>query len=675
MLREVQRSGNMAGDRCSKNELARRRGATRALWGACAASILAACNNSPNPAPYHEKRADGSPWIARYAVLTEDPRSFDPQHFYDAVSRRAVEPVYECLLEYHPLKDDPYEVVPCLLAEMPVRERLPDGKESYLCKLKPGNHYHDDPCFPGGKGREIVAADMHYVFQRISDPKVESPFFAPLAEFVVGMTEAHRAAQETRGALDYARHPVTGIELLDRYTFRIHLTRAFPQLIYYLAMHCTSPVAREAVDYYDGHEHDGKRRPLFKFHMVGTGPFRFREYVPKQRVRHERFDGYRATVFPSDGFPPERAEWLQTLAGRPLPFIDEIHFAILRETVPTFVLGRQGYLDGIAVNKDAFAAMMTMTHELTPRFRARGMTLEKDVFPSTFWVNFNLTDPVVGQNKKLRQALSCAYDVQTYTDIFYSGVAPVAQQMIPPGLFGYDRNFRNPYGFNLGRARQLIAEAGYPNGRDARTGEQLVLTLDEPASGGEDRQRAEFEQRAFEALGIKVRIIENTFARLHEKADHGTFQMSSGSGWMADYPDPENYFFLFYSKHFPPTGKNYTRYNNPEFDRLFERMATMDNSPERLAIVRQMQEILIEDCPIILLFNKAYYSALPPWAPRTHHNMMLEGGNKYLVVDPALRAQKQREWNRQPVWPAFVTLGLFCGGLVYAVRWNRRQNA
>lgn len=658
------------------------------------------CGNDPNPPPLREKRADGSPWRARYAGLSEDPRSFDPQFAYDQMSRRVLEPVYDTLVEYHPLKTDPYEVRAGLLEELPRKEVGADGAISYLCRLKAVARFHDDPCFPGGKGRPVLAKDVQYAFLRLCDPKVEAPFLSNLAEYIPGLHKAHevfektytevalsidsrrienprekeRIWNETRDRL-YAQ-PIKGIELIDDRTFRLHLTKAYPQIIYWLAMHCTTPVAREAVEYYDGKEHDGEIRPDFhKFHAVGTGPFRIREYVPRQRVRLERVEGYAATTFPTDGFPPEQAAWLQQYGGKPLPLIDEVHFAMLRETIPIFILTRQGYLDGMAVNKDAFGTMLTPARELSPKYRQRGMTLAKDIEPSTFWISFNMEDPVIGKNAKLRQALSAAYDAQTYSDIFFNSVAPVAEQLVPPGLFGHQRDVKNPYGYDVEHAKRLIAEAGYPGGVDRKTGRPLELTMEMVASSGEDRLRAEFEQRCFERIGVRMRVSENTFARLLQKEDTGDFQMASGTGWGADYPDPENYFFLFYSKNVPPAGKNISRYNRPEFDRLFEQMATIENSPERLALVQKMNAMLWEDCPQILNFHKAYYSAVQPWAPRVHANLMMEGGLKFAVVDPELRQKLRSEWNRKPLWPLALLGGVIVAGAAAAVAVNRRRNA
>ena len=285
-----------------------------------------------------------------------------------------------------------------------------------------------------------------------------------------------------------------------------------------------------------------------------------------------------------------------------------------------------------------------------------------------------LHDPVIGPNAKLRQALSCAYDKQGEIDIFYNGVPLAAQQVVPPGIYGFQPDYKNPYGFDLVKARRLIDEAGYPHGIDPKTGKPLELSIDVTATGAEERQIAEYHQRQFEQLGIRIKMIENTFARMLEKEDQGNFQMAAGTGWGADYPDPENFFFLYYGRNFPPEGKNINRYKNPEFDRLFEKMATMENSPERLGIVKKMNEILNEDCPMVLQLHKAYYTVVQPFAPRTQNNLMLEGGAKYARVDYAMREEKRREWNPVAKWPIFVGLGMVLAALGYAAHWNRRQD-
>jgi ABC-type transport system substrate-binding protein len=173
---------------------------------------------------------------------------------------------------------------------------------------------------------------------------------------------------------------------------------------------------------------------------------------------------------------------------------------IFREAVPIFLLFRQGYLDGMGVGKDAFSSLMTPSRDLSEKYKQRGITLHRDTEPSTYYMSMNLEDPVLGTNRKLRQALSAAFNSQAYLDTFYNSVPIVAEQLLPPGIKGHQKTFKNPYGYNIEKARALLAEAGYPNGRDA-SGKQLEITLDTTASGADERLMAEFEQRQFEQIG------------------------------------------------------------------------------------------------------------------------------------------------------------------------------
>lgn len=640
------------------------------VWLTSLVLWIAGCSNNPYPQPEQLVREDGTPWQVRYSALPEDPRSLDPQVSYDSVSRRILEPVQECLLEYHPMKTDPYELRPCLLEALPEKLDRPGGGHIYRCTLKAGIFFQEDPCFSEGRGREVTAEDVHYAFQRIADPKLESPVLSTLQDYVVGMGEAFEAGRKN-GRYDYSRR-LSGLEVTGRYTFDLHVSRPYPQLLYWLAMHFTSPVAREAVEYYDGQLHGDETRPLFRFHPVGTGPFRLAEWKRNAFVRLVRNPHYKTTRFPEEGWGGDRESVLRPLAGKALPLIDEVHMTIFKETIPIFMLFRQGYLDGMGLGKDAFSSLMTPSRELSQKYRERGVGLHRSTEPSTFYMSLNMEDPIVGRNKKLRQALSSAFDVQKYLDVFANSVPLAAQQILPPGIAGYRKDFQNPYGYNLERAEALLAEAGYPNGRDA-AGKVLELTFDTAATSATERAMAEFEQKQFEQLGIRIRVVENTFARLMEKLDQGSFQIASGSGWGADYPDPENFLFLKYSKNVPPAGKNESRYKNPEFDRLFEKMAAMENSPAREQIVHQMIGILAEDVPMIMNMHRSQFGLTQPWAPQVQDNPMLEGGFKYAVLDAALRDAKRSEWNAKPLWPVGILSGLLVGGALFGLRSSRKE--
>lgn len=670
-------TGNPVADRAFLTTLKMRSSRVLLFLPPLLCGLLAACDNNPHPKPLHEKRADGSPWVVAYRALPDDPRSLDPQFTYDTLSHLVVAQIYEGLLEYQPFKTDPYELTPCLAEKMPERIRNADGTESYIFKIKRGVFFHDSPCFAatGGKGRELVADDFVYTLKRIADPKVECPILSTLQDYFPGLKDAYDGARKT-GKYDYSQ-PLNAAEAIDDHTVRLNLLKPYPQIQYWLAMPFLAPVPHEAVEYFDGKKHDdeARTRDQFKFHPVGTGAFRFVEWGRSRMIRLARHERYSATRFPASGWKPGDDARFRPLAGAAIPFVDEVQMPIVREIIPAWLLFRQGYLDRSIVSKDVFGTVMTSGQELTGKYRARGVQLQRDVEPGTFYAVFNMDDPVVGKNRKLREAISTAYDEDLGNQIFFNGVDINAQQLLPPGVAGHDADFKNPYKqHDLPLAKKLLGEAGYPDGVDAKTGQSLELTIDMTANDSQTRQMAEFEKGQIEQLGIRVKIQENTWSSLQDKMHRGNFQIYSGSGWFADYPDPENFFFLFYSRNAPPEGNNYGHYANPEFDRLFEQMGTMDNGPARLEIIRRMNGMLVEDCPIVLMSHRVLLSLSQPWSPRVVQNQLAVGSVKYSQIDTALRAEKIREWNRKTWWPMWVVAVLAAGAAGYAVWWGRKRN-
>lgn len=640
-----------------------------ALAAAVGVFLLPGCSNNPHPRPLHTHRPDGSPWVVYYGAFPDDPRSLDPQVSYDTTGNAIIAQLYDSLLQYNLFKTSPYELEPCLAESMPKRVQNPDGTQYYEIHLKHGIVFHDDPCFPGGHGREVTAADFVYTFQRIADPAVECPVLSTLQEFITGLGSAFEEARKT-GKFDYSK-PTGAITVIDDHTFRLNLLKPYPQIQYWLAMPFTAPVAREAVTWYDGKN----GRDQFKFHPVGTGPYRMAEWARNRIIRLVRNDRYIATHFPINGWKPEDEKRFRPIAGAALPFIDEVQLAIIRESVPAWLLFRQGYLDRSGISKDVFNTVITAGQTLSDKYRARGVQLLRDVELGTYYMVFNMEDPIVGKNKKLRQALATAYDEDRSNQIFRNGVDVKAEQLLPPGVIGHEPNLKNPYRTeNVPQAKRLLAEAGYPDGIDPKTGKPLELMLDVIADNSAGRQFAEFEKSQMEQLGDRCKIDENNWARFQEKQIHGQFQIEGGSGWNADYPDPENFFFLFYSKNIPPQGSNYCRYSNPKFDRLFERMATMDNGPERLKIIEQMNAILVDDCPIILSSHPVAFTLNQPWLPQIASNVMVAGGLKYAMLDPVLREQKRREWNKTPWWPTWTLAGLIGFGVGYTIHRARNRN-
>ena len=301
-----------------------------------------------------------------------------------------------------------------------------------------------------------------------------------------------------------------------------------------------------------------------------------------------------------------------------------------------------------------------------------------------------MTDPVVGgeseRARKLRQAISIAIDYEEYISIFLNGRGIPAQGPLPPGIFGYREGERgvNPYIYDWvnGKpkrksaeyAKQLMKEAGYPRGRDTDTGKPLIIYFDTTATGPDDKARMDWFRKQFRKIDIDLVIRGTDYNRFQDKMRKGTAQFF-GWGWNADYPDPENFLFLLYGPNAKvgKNGENAANYSSKAFDRLFEKMKNMDNSPERQAIIDEMIDVARKDSPWIWGLHPKNFSLYHQWYSNAKPNLMANNTLKYKRIEPDLRQQLREQWNKPIVWPIVSIFVLLIVGLVPAINSYRAK--
>jgi oligopeptide transport system substrate-binding protein len=631
----------------------------------CLILILAlpGCGNNPYP--------DGETASATlYLSLRDDPVTLDPTCSYTPAIVDNICPAY---FQYRYLKRDGDRLELALGAELPRREPLrlnaadplPRQGEVWTFRIKHGLRFQDDPCFPGGKGREITAADFLYSFRRIADPDVDSPWLTFFEDKVLGFHDyvlQNRQRIAKGQTADYAV-PVPGLQPVpgDPYAFRILLNQSFPQLRYLMSMRLTTPQASEATARY------GKE---IARHPVGCGPYKVAEYKTKQRIVLVRNANYRPEFYPNDGNADDRAADLMADASKPLPRTDKIVYTVLRESVTSWNRFLQGYEDIWSVTQTNYQQVITGQGKLTPEMERMGIQLKRVLTPNINSFFFNMTDPVYGgytpEHRKLRQAISLAIDSQALIDLYAQGNAEAAQFLIPPGVPGYESGYRNPYcGHDLARAKRLLAEAGYANGIDPHTGERLVLYFDNTALDAASRQYVALVSRQIETLGIHVVSRSWRSTTIRERMDKGQWQFVAHL-WIADYPDPEDFLILLYGPNCRP-GPNLAAYANAEFDRLFERLRGMNDGPERMALLRRIRAIVVEDCPIIYARHDQTLLIMHDWVHNNKPPNVDMDYKKYLSVDGRLRAQRQAEWNHPNYAPAVVLVVMLMAGVLPAV--------
>jgi len=701
------------------------------------AVMLSACDgglwNNPYPA------ADAGKSIF-YTAFTERPKHLDPAQAYSENEYVFLAQIYAPPLQYHYLKRPYQLVPLAASAMPTVRyldrhhRLLPDTAPAeqiafsvYEIHIKPNMRYQPHPAFardirgkpeydhltahdlrdihalsdfPHSGTRTVTAADYAYQIKRLAHPQLHLPIFGVMSEYIVGLKEyaatLQQAVKKHPGAfLDLNQYPLQGVQVVDEHTYRIEVYGKYPQFAYWLAMPFFAPMPPEVERFY-AQEGMRERNLILDWWPVGSGPYYLSENNPNQRMVLTRNPYYDSETYPTEGEPGDAAAGLLKDAGKPLPLIDKIVFTLEKETIPYWNKFLQGYYDASGISSDSFdqAVRVNVGGEatVTDAMKAQGIKLSTAVAASTMYTGFNWLDPVVGGNseraRKLRQAISIAVDFEEFISIFANGRGIAAQSPIPPGIFGYRSGEAgiNHYVYDwvdgapkrkpIEAARRLLAEAGYPNGVDAQTGQPLVINLDTTAGGVGDKARLDWMRKQFAKINVQLVARSTDYNRFQDKIRKGDTQMFY-FGWNADYPDPEIFLFLLSSAQAKvgKGGENAANYSNPEYDRLFEQMKNMENSPARQAIIDRMLEILRRDSPWLWGYHPKDYVLQHSWLSNVKANVMANNKLKYWRVDARLRDALRRDWNQPALWPLWLgaLLALLFGAWLWSMLRQREE--
>lgn len=562
--------------------------------------------------------------------------------------------------------------------------------------------------------RELVADDYIYQIKRLAHPRLHSPVFGMMAEHIIGLETLGKTLQQAIKArqalpasqqddwLDLDAFPLAGVEKLDRHAFRIRLKGKYPQFQYWLAMPFFAPVPREADRFYS-QPGMAERNLTLDWWPVGTGPYLLAENDPNRRMVLQKNPNFHGETYPCTGSETDRAAGLLADCGKPLPLIEKVVFSREKESIPYWNKFLQGYYDASGISSDSFDQAVRISLDgdvgLSEAMQARGIRLLTSVKASTSYLGFNMQDGVVGgldeKRAKLRQAISIAIDEEEFISIFLNGRGIPAQSPLPPGIFGYQagRAGMNPHVYDwketatgtagvmqrkpVAEARRLLAEAGYPDGRDARTGEPLVLNLDTTGGGMGDKSRLDWLTRQFRKIDVQLVVRTTDFNRFQDKLKKGATQLYY-LGWNADYPDPENFFFLLDGAQGKVSsgGENASNYANPAFDRLFADMKYMDNGPERLQRIEKMKALLQHDAPWVFGFHPKSYTLGHVWLKNRLPHEVANNTLKYQRIDVAERERLRQLWNPPVFWPLLLVAALLLAiGWPAWRAWQHREQA
>lgn len=687
--------------------------------------ISALLNVSCHQDSWNNPHTDAKDANIFYSSFSESPKTLDPAKSYSLDENLFIAQIYEPPLQYHYLLR-PFTLVPLAAQKMPVVRYWDKNKNplplnapteqvaftTYDITIKPNIFYQHHPAFAKDvrghyryhtldeqnlrhvsilndlqytDSRELIADDYVYEIKRLANPRVNSPILGVMSEYIVGLDDYAKQlakiiqqSKEKPGDsnfLDLRNYPLSGAKVIDRYTYRITLKGVYSQFLYWLAMPFFAPVPWEADSFYS-QPYMVQRNITLDWYPVGTGPYMLTENNPNKQMVLSRNPHFHGEFYPTTGEPSDQAAGYLHDAGKPLPFIDQFNFSLEKESIPRWNKFLQGYYDQSSISADNFDQTIYVDKNdqphLTKAVADKGIYLQTSVELSSYYIGFNMLDPIVGgydeKARKLRQAISIAINFESFISIFLNGRGIIAQGPIPPGVFGYlpGKQGMNSYVYDwvngqakrksLLEAKRLLAEAGYPDGRNAKTGKTLILNYEAVVSSApDDKAHFDWLRKQFARLGIELNVQGTQFNRFQEKLRTGNAQLFM-FGWVADYPDPENFLFLLYG----PNGKvkyggeNVVNYQDPEYDRLFKMMKNMPNNAQRENIINQMIQISRKDAPWVFGYFPKQFSLRQSWLYRSKPNAISTNVLKYQRLDYTLRAKLQHAWNSPILWPLMI---------------------
>lgn len=479
--------------------------------------------------------------------------SIDPAFAKNQSIMWAIHQLYNTLVEV----DSQLNIVPSVAK----RWEISEDKTVYTFFLRNDVVFHDDDCFPGGKGRKMTAADVKYSFERIMDKTTASP-----------------GSWIFNDKLD----SLEGFRVIDDTTFQLKLLRPYQPILGILSMQYCSVVPHEAVEKYGTD---------FRRHAVGTGPFEFVAWEEGQALVMKKNPNY----FETDE------------NGRRLPYLDGVKVSFYDSKATEFLLFRQKKLDFINDIDASFKdEVLTKKGGLRKDWQGK-VQLQTHSYLNVeyFGILVDTTNPLLKNSpmasRKIRQAINYGFDRQKMVLYLRNSLGIPAQSgFVPTGLPSFDSTKVKGYRYDPALARRLIKEAGFDSRQLPPIKLQTIPIYSEIAS---------YVARQLEEIGFKVQVDVVQKSLLLELTSNSKTPFFRGS-WIADYPDAENYLSVFYSKN--PAPPNYTRYNNPAFDAVFEKAISETNDSVRYELYRKADQIMIEDAPVVPLWYDVVVHLVQP---------------------------------------------------------------
>ncbi len=426
---------------------------------------------------------------------------------------------------------------------------LSDDDTTYTFHLRDDVRFHD--------GRPVTAQDFKYSIERACDPATGSVVADTYLGDIVG------AQAKLRGQAN----EVAGVVVIDEHTLEITIDSPKAYFLSKLTYPTAFVVDQENVE--------GRIQP-WTDKPNGTGPFRLAEYELGLKIVLERNEAY---------------------YGASKPALEQVNFVLAGGSAMTMY--ETGELDAVPVGLADIERVLDTSNPLNEELSVTLPML------SIFYIGFNVEKPPF-DDQKVRQAFNYAIDKDKYVEVVWKKMQLKADSILPPGMPGYNENLQG-YPYDPEKARQLLAESKYG---DASNLPEITLNVS-GGGGTAGRQVEAIVEMYKQNLGVDIAIQQTEWATyLWDLRAHRYQMFGLTAGWIADYPDPQDFLdILFHSE----SRNNDTVYSNPEVDRLLEEARVEQDSEKRMELYQQAEEIILEDAPIVPLTHDADYWLTKPY--------------------------------------------------------------
>ena len=574
--------------------------------------------------------------VFRYAFRGAET-GFDPARVSDSYSNIVNTAIFDAPLRWAYLAR-PFRMEPsgCELPEISA-----DFK-TITFKVRPGLYFADDEAF-GGKKRELLAADYVYSIKRHYDPTTNSPnLYIFEGAQLLGLSELRQKALKNKTRFDYDTE-VEGLKVLDKYTWQIKLGKPDPRFVHNLTNPLAAALAREVVEKY------GDLTPQ---HPVGTGAFLLKrdEWRRSSRIVLVKNPSFRDERY-SEEAPADRPD-LQAMAaqfkGRKLPMVDRVEIAIIEEPQPRWLSFLNRESDMIQELPGEFVPVAVPNGKIAPNLEMRGIRKVVYANADINQVIFNMKHPMVGgyepHQVALRRALSLAYRSEQEIRLVHRGQMVLAQGLMPPGTWGYDPTFKSSMNeHSPAKAKALLDVHGFVDRdgdgwRERPDGTPLRLVMSLPTNA-QERARADVWQKSLSAVGVKIDFQFSKFPEIVKGSRAGKLMML-GLAWVATTPDAHYHLAIGYG---PNGGQaNHSRFDLPDFNKLYEEQAVLPNGPERQKVMNDAVRLTVAYMPYKVVGHRVWTDLTQPWLLGYERNIFRRDFFAYVDIDTARLAKDGR---------------------------------